>query len=559
MIQKMGIMGNIFRYLPNSIYGYDIAVKDALSAILRYGTFQSLVVFYDPRQYQEHIIRKTIKELQNRDQINAEIEFISTYELLKGSSQPQFDVMHNIGMEFLPQIYYRENISNTPFPYIYTLHCASSPNYRNDLFFQKLLSPFHHYDSLICTSEASKRAVQAILNNISNSIAEEYNIHLKYKGRLDVIPLGVDTNYFAPLSDMQRKDNRAKYNIPKSAFVLLWMGRISALDKADLQPLIMVLYRLIRKNHDKKIMLIIAGYDKPNLEFVPSIKAYAESLGIIDNLIFINPEQNERNEVYNLADVYVAPTDNIQETFGLAPLEAMACGLPQIVADWDGYRDTVKHEFTGFRIPSLWSNCDSHIKDNPIFPIDPVLRGFLHAFILSQTVSIDLDYFVKAVQLLIDSPELRKKQSMNSIAQAKQRFDWSVIVTRYSELWDILHEDCLNSKKTPAGKLQHIVPHYCSEFASYATDFLDTNTKVTITFEGIQVLNGEISLPTHYKFEPLLIDNKDRLSVLKMLSGKGKTVNALKSEMRNTISERDIEANIMWLLKNGFARLQKEI
>ena len=40
MIQKMGIMGNIFRYLPNSIYGYDIAVKDALSAILRYGTFQ---------------------------------------------------------------------------------------------------------------------------------------------------------------------------------------------------------------------------------------------------------------------------------------------------------------------------------------------------------------------------------------------------------------------------------------------------------------------------------------------------------------------------------------
>lgn len=229
MIQKMGIMGNIFRYLPNSIYGYDIAVKDALSAILRYGTFQSLVVFYDPRQYQEHIIRKIIKELQNRGQINAEIEFISTYELLKGSSQPQFDVMHNIGMEFLPQIYYRENISNTPFPYIYTLHCASSPNYRNDLFFQKLLSPFHHYDSLICTSEASKRAVQAILNNISNSIAEEYNIHLKYKGRLDVIPLGVDTNYFAPLSDMQRKDNRAKYNIPKSAFVLLWMGRIAVL------------------------------------------------------------------------------------------------------------------------------------------------------------------------------------------------------------------------------------------------------------------------------------------------------------------------------------------
>lgn len=82
MIQKMGIMGNIFRYLPNSIYGYDIAVKDALSAILRYGTFQSLVVFYDPRQYQEHIIRKIIKELQNRGQINAEIEFICSCTIM---------------------------------------------------------------------------------------------------------------------------------------------------------------------------------------------------------------------------------------------------------------------------------------------------------------------------------------------------------------------------------------------------------------------------------------------------------------------------------------------
>ena len=79
MIQKMGIMGNIFRYLPNSIYGYDIAVKDALSAILRYGTFQSLVVFYDPRQYQEHIIRKIIKELQ-KDNKKIIVQHVQKYK-----------------------------------------------------------------------------------------------------------------------------------------------------------------------------------------------------------------------------------------------------------------------------------------------------------------------------------------------------------------------------------------------------------------------------------------------------------------------------------------------
>jgi glycogen synthase len=46
-------------------------------------------------------------------------------------------------------------------------------------------------------------------------------------------------------------------------------------------------------------------------------------------------------------------SDNIQETFGLTPLEAMAAGLPVIVGDWDGYKDTVRDGVDGFRIPSL--------------------------------------------------------------------------------------------------------------------------------------------------------------------------------------------------------------
>ena len=39
--------------------------------------------------------------------------------------------------------------------------------------------------------------------------------------------------------------------------------------------------------------------------------------------------------------------------FGLTPLEAMAAGLPCVVSDWDGYRDTVRHGVDGFRIRTL--------------------------------------------------------------------------------------------------------------------------------------------------------------------------------------------------------------
>ena len=557
MIKAVGIMGNIFRYLPNSIYGYDIAVKDALAALLRYGTYQTLVVHYDPRQYQEYIIRKTVKEMQDKGLINREVVFVSTYDLLKGNNQTHIDVMHNVGMEFLPQLYFRENVAIKPFPYIYTLHCASSPNYRYDFFLQKLLSPFRQFDSLICTSEASKKAVQTILENTTYFLAKEKNIYLKYDGRLDVIPLGVDTNYFYPLNVAQKRRIRTEYNIPYSAFVMLWMGRVSALDKADIQPLIMVLHRLILQNHDKQIILVIAGYDKPNLEFIPAIKAYAESLGVLNNLVFTNPEQSQRNEIYNLAEVFVAPTDNVQETFGLAPIEAMACGIPQVVADWDGYRDTVTDGVTGFRVPTLWTNCDNTLVNNPMLPVEPILRGFLHGFILSQTVSVDLDLYENAIQKLIDSPKMKEQQSINSVMLAKKKFDWKNIIEYYEQLWNTLHEDCLNHGSIQGHKMQYITPHYCEEFASYPTDFLDTDSLVAITVEGSQVLNGEIELPAHYKFEPLLFDSNERLSLLWIISEKEKTVRAIKKETQDSSLSMPVEAHIMWLLKNGFVRLRE--
>ena len=44
---------------------------------------------------------------------------------------------------------------------------------------------------------------------------------------------------------------------------------------------------------------------------------------------------------YAAADIFVSLSDNIQETFGLTPVEAMAAGLPVVASDWDGYRETI--------------------------------------------------------------------------------------------------------------------------------------------------------------------------------------------------------------------------
>ena len=53
------------------------------------------------------------------------------------------------------------------------------------------------------------------------------------------------------------------------------------------------------------------------------------------------------------ADIFLSLVDNPQETFGLAPVEAMAAGVPVVVSDWDGYRYTVSDGVEGFRISTL--------------------------------------------------------------------------------------------------------------------------------------------------------------------------------------------------------------
>ena len=40
--------------------------------------------------------------------------------------------------------------------------------------------------------------------------------------------------------------------------------------------------------------------------------------------------------------------DSVEETFGIVPIEAMAAGLPVVVSDWDGYKDTVRDNVDGF-------------------------------------------------------------------------------------------------------------------------------------------------------------------------------------------------------------------
>ena len=58
--------------------------------------------------------------------------------------------------------------------------------------------------------------------------------------------------------------------------------------------------------------------------------------------IIIHLFRPEVREFYNIADVAINLTLHHDENFGLAQVEAMACGLPVVGSLWGGLKDTIR-------------------------------------------------------------------------------------------------------------------------------------------------------------------------------------------------------------------------
>ncbi len=77
-----------------------------------------------------------------------------------------------------------------------------------------------------------------------------------------------------------------------------------------------------------------------------STKAYAlaELLGVLDNIEFLG-KQNRVTKILSTADVFLLPSE--KESFGLAALEAMACGVPVLASNAGGLPEVIEHGVSG--------------------------------------------------------------------------------------------------------------------------------------------------------------------------------------------------------------------
>lgn len=140
-----------------------------------------------------------------------------------------------------------------------------------------------------------------------------------------VVRSGADPERFARGGDRQKIRNRFGYK--ESDFVLLWLGIF--MPHRRLQDAIEAASRL--KSQGFPVRLLLAGSDRSFPEYFNSLKTLAAQLGVTEEVTFAGKVADEEiQDFYCACDAFLFPNEN--QTWGLAVLEAMACGCPVLVS-----------------------------------------------------------------------------------------------------------------------------------------------------------------------------------------------------------------------------------
>lgn len=539
---------NYQRGSSRSIYGARVAKQQFVANLLRYGDFDEYH-FFDPNHHNP-LNEGDIEARFGLVEPDARLKIFATKEfeyILKQNDYLAFHKPH--GPTIAPMIYLRNQLGIKNVPITGVTHTVSYHSLLAD-FLTYLLIGARPWDSIVCLEEPARRVMKNHFEHLQTRLHEEFGLNVKYNGRLDSIPLGVDTRTYRP---RDKQALRQQFGLPLDKTLLLWVGRFSHYDKMDLQPLLLAFKTALEKCSKKDAVLVLAGDDSRH-NYVRKITDFATQLGIEKHLITLTDRPRvDFPLLYSAADAFVSPSDNIQETFGQTVLEGMASGLPVVCSDWEGYSVSVLHEKTGFRIPTYWAECDSEICTYA--PLSPWL---FNQFYLSQAICFDVQQMAEGLFLLIEYDELRKKMGRQARQHALETYDWKIIIHRYIELWEELSK-IASKEATPHHNSQSwFRPQYFKTFEHYATTTLKPTTELRITDPDRQFPTKDEPPPWYNELNTRL--SPEIINTIMNLSSRWITTAQLEENLSThiNISTESFRYHLLWLLKYNWLMLNAE-
>ena len=363
------------------------------------------------------------------------------------------------------------------------------------------MPPFKPWDALICTSKAALGVVEDLLEEVREELRREAGVERFSKVQLPVIPLGVNCDAIAPPTADQRAAARSALGLADDEVAVLFAGRLSFHAKANPAALYRGLQALAG---EAKIVCIEAGLF-PNDGIKATFQAAQKLLA--PGVRFLHAAGDDPAAyaaAWKAADIFTSLSDNIQETFGLTPVEAMSAGLPVIASDWNGYRDNIRHGEDGFLIPTLAAPPGAGTD------LALVVETFALSYdrqigLASLGVAIDGKALIEALRALVGDPALRRRMGESGRQRALAAFDWPVVLRAYDDLAKHLAViRAAGSRHPPEPWPQRADPF--RRFSNFATRTIGDDDLVSMAPNAGKLLQAYESLGiSNYAFDDMLL------------------------------------------------------
>lgn len=297
-------------------------------------------------------------------------------------------------------------------------------------------APQMPWDAIICTSTAVQASIRRLMELGEEHLVQRFpGCVLPSRPLLPVIPLGVHCDDHRPDPKVGQALRR-RLGLGPDDVAAVCIARLTPDEKFDPLPLFLAMELAaadLRAASGGRLHLILCGqFREPVWQdvFAQAAAALMPSCGyhVLDG-----GNAADRTATLSAGDMFVFPVDNVQETFGLAPVEAMAAGLPVVASDWDGIRDSVTPD-VGFLVPTEMPRpgVADYVSQRHLGGTDSYLQYLGQ---LSAMTRLDVAALARALATLATDRDLRARMGAAGRARARSRFDWSVVLPRIQALW----------------------------------------------------------------------------------------------------------------------------
>lgn len=414
---------------PSVIFGIDVAITNFLKAFFRYSRQQQF--FFLPGS-EESI--EALKDIAQSEKVDfSRCAWISP-------SAPR-ETLCDVDVLFRPDpnlgdhIWRRLQMPGAGYALGSIVHTMSGERIAQVLC-DHLLGPTRASDAILCPSHAIRDAVQSLWEIQGSYYAHRFKTPaVTSPVELPVIPLGIHTERFSTTTTPEhRVEQRAKLGIAEDEVVILYVGRLSYATKAHPLPLFRAAEMAAQQAAPKKIRLLMYGFYKPESMEADFKKLAGDTCRTVKVDFILNNDPRFPHGVWAAADIFSSLVDNIQESFGFTPIEAMASGLPAVISNWDGYRDGVRHGVDGFLVPTLGVPAGTNVDvARHYFNMhnygDYLIRN-------NQTVAVDAEAAAAAFVVLIGDKAKRLAMGAHGRKRAQELYDWRTIINSIENVWE---------------------------------------------------------------------------------------------------------------------------